>query len=173
MYGVIRASTYALGVSTLLEDFGSVGIKVSVGMDATAAIGIVQRRGLNKLRHVEVDVLWIQEQQVRRLLPLRKVPGPRNPSEMMTKNVDQAHIDMYLDIRNLRSDMGRADIAQNLHSMGRIEQSKYTSALLSVDLMPLRPCGNTVESAKPITPDTGIPTRTLRTVFANCPESPI
>ena len=97
MYGVIRASTEALGVSTLLEDFGCIGIKVSVGMDANAAIGIVQRRGLNKLRHVELDVLWIQEQQARRLLPLRKVPGPRKPSDMMTKNVDQAHIDTYLD----------------------------------------------------------------------------
>jgi hypothetical protein len=92
LYGVIRASTEALGVSTLLEDFGCVGVKVS------AAIGIVQRRGLNKLRHVELDVLWIQEQQAKRLLPLRKVPGPRNLSDMMTKNVDQAHIDMYLDL---------------------------------------------------------------------------
>ena len=91
---------------------------MSAGTDANAAIGIVPRRGLNKLRHVELDVLWIQEQQARRLLPLRKVPGPRNPSDMMTKNVDQAHIDMYLDLLNLRFDIGRADIAQNLHSMG-------------------------------------------------------
>ena len=76
-------------------------------MDADAAIGIVQRRGLNKLRHVELDVLWIQEQQARRLLPLRKVPGPRNPSDMMTKNVDQSHIDMYLDTLNLSFDISR------------------------------------------------------------------
>ena len=41
-------------------------MKVRVGMDATAAMGIVQRRGLSKLRHVEVDVLWVQEQQARR-----------------------------------------------------------------------------------------------------------
>ena len=38
LYGVIRASTEALGISTLLEDFGAVGIKVSVGMDANAVI---------------------------------------------------------------------------------------------------------------------------------------
>ena len=95
-------------MSTLLEDFGCVGVKVSVGMDANVAIGIVQRRGFNKLRHVELDVLWIQEQQARRLLPLRKVPGPRNPLDMMIKNVDQI----------LSLDIGRADIAQHLHSMG-------------------------------------------------------
>ncbi len=55
----------------------------------------------NWLRRVELDVLWIQEQQARRLLPLRKVSGPRTPSDMMTKNVDQAHIDLYLDLLNL------------------------------------------------------------------------
>ena len=57
LYGVIRASTEALGVFTLLEDFGAAGMKVSVGMDANAAIANVQRRGLNQLRHVELDVL--------------------------------------------------------------------------------------------------------------------
>ena len=79
LYGVIRISTESLGISTLLEDFGMVGIKCRVGMDANAAIGIVQRSGLNKLRHVELDILWIQEQQSRRLLPLKKIPGPQNP----------------------------------------------------------------------------------------------
>ena len=57
----------------------------------------------------------------------------------MTKNVDQAHIDIYLDLLHLNFDIGRADIAQNLHSMGeKIGQSESTSALLSEDLMPLR-----------------------------------
>ena len=75
----------------------------------------------------------------------------------MIKNVDQALIHMYLDLLKLRFDIGRADIAQNLHSMGeKFEQSKAA-----------------VERAKPITSDTGIPTRTLRTVCANCPEPPI
>ena len=97
-YGIIRASTEGLGNATLLEDFGSLGVKVSVGVDANSAIGIVQRRGLNKLRHVEFDVLWIQGQHARRLLSLRMVLGPRNPLDMMIKNVDQSHIDMYLDI---------------------------------------------------------------------------
>ena len=72
LYGVIRPSTESLGISTLLEDFGVGGVKVRVGRGANAAIGIVQRRGLNKLRHVELDVLWVQEQQARQVLPFRK-----------------------------------------------------------------------------------------------------
>ena len=76
LYAVVRASFEALGILTLLSDFGCSTMRASIGMDASAAIGIVQRQGISKLRHVEVYVLWIQEQQARRLLPLRKVPGP-------------------------------------------------------------------------------------------------
>ena len=89
LYGVIRASTESLGVSTLLEHFGMECVKCRVGMDASAAIGIVQRFGLSKLRHVELDALWVQERQARRLLPIRKVAGNKNPSDMMTRNVQQ------------------------------------------------------------------------------------
>ena len=65
LYAVVRASTEALGILTLLKDFGLLEMRASVGMDASAAIGIVQRQGISKLRPVEVDVLWIQEQQAR------------------------------------------------------------------------------------------------------------
>ena len=123
LYGVVRASTESLGVSSLLEDFAMTGIKCRVGMDASAAIGIVQRCGLNKLRHVELDVLWLQEQQARRLLPIRKVPGPRNPSDMMTKHVDISHIEHYMNILNLKFEAGRATIAQQLQYLQGRESS--------------------------------------------------
>ena len=115
LYVAVRASAEGLGILTLLADFGQKDCRARVGMDANAAMGIVQRRGLNKLRHIEVDVLWIQEQQARRLLPLRKVPGPRNPSDMMTKNIAEALMDQYLSQLNLRHVEGRAKAAQQLH----------------------------------------------------------
>ena len=57
--------------------FGAPDAKVSIGMDAEAAMGMVQRVGLQKVRHVDVKVLWIREQQAQSFLPLRKVPGFR------------------------------------------------------------------------------------------------
>ena len=82
LYAVIRASTEGLGIITLLKDLGIKDAKVRIGMDASAAIGMAQRTGLNKVRHVEVDVLWIQEQLARRLLPIAKIPGPQKPSPL-------------------------------------------------------------------------------------------
>ena len=55
--------------------------------------------------------------QARRFLPLRKVPGPRNPLDMWTKNVAVALLDQYLGQLNLEVVAGRAAIAQQLHNL--------------------------------------------------------
>ena len=57
LYGIGRASTEGLGMVTLLGYFGMKDATVSIGIDATAAMGIAQRVGLDKVRHVEVDIL--------------------------------------------------------------------------------------------------------------------
>ena len=59
LYAVVRASADAFGILTLLSDFDCAEMRASVGMDASAAIGIVQCKGIFKLRHVEVHVIWI------------------------------------------------------------------------------------------------------------------
>ena len=86
-------------------------------MDASAAIGMAQRTGLNKVRHVEVDILWIQEQVARRILPIVKIPGPQNPSDMCTKNVGVALMGQYLSQVQTEFAVGRAAVAQQLHRL--------------------------------------------------------
>ena len=78
-YGIVRASTEGLGMTTLLKDFGVKDALVSIGIDVTAAMGMAQRVGPNKVRHVEVDILWIQEQQARKRLLLHKIRGAAQP----------------------------------------------------------------------------------------------
>ena len=89
-------------------------MKARVGMDANAAMGIVQRKRLRKLRHAEVDVLWIHERDARRLLPFQEVPGQDGPSGMMTKNVPVAVVDQYIARLNIAVVGGRASVAPNL-----------------------------------------------------------
>ena len=117
LHALVRASAEGLGIATLLSDFGMSNPKVSIGMDATAAIGIAQRSGLNKVRHVEVDVLWLQEQLARRILPIAKIPGPQNPSDLCTKNVGVALVEQYLKQLSLEFEDGRAAVAQQLHAV--------------------------------------------------------
>ena len=77
LYAVARASTEGLGILTLLKDFCVHHAKVRLGMDGSAAMGMAQRTGLNKAMQVEVDVLWIQKQAARRMLPINKSAGFR------------------------------------------------------------------------------------------------
>ena len=86
LYGVIRGSSEALGLVTLAKDLG-MEINTRVHVDATAAEGMVERRGISRVRHIEVDHLWIQEQEARRMFPIGKVDGGDNPANLMTKNV--------------------------------------------------------------------------------------
>ena len=86
-------------------------------MDASAAIGIVERRGLAKVRHVDTDVLWLQEVEARRKLPICKVAGASNPADLMTKNLDAGKINQHVLFTRLAFAEGRAAAASKLHSV--------------------------------------------------------
>ena len=88
-------------------------------IDANAAKSLIERKGLSKVRHLDVDVLWLQQQQARRLLPIQKIAGTENPSDLMTKHLDRITIDKYVSILGMYMLEGRAEIAQKLHSIKR------------------------------------------------------
>ena len=58
LYGIVRTTCESLGLITLMEDLGAEGT-VRLHMDATAAQGVIDRHGISKIRHLDVNVLWI------------------------------------------------------------------------------------------------------------------
>ena len=68
-----------MGLLTLAGDLG-IDLKTRVHVDATVAKGMVKRRGIFRVRHIEFDHLWIQEQEARRMLPISKVDGGDTPA---------------------------------------------------------------------------------------------
>ena len=116
LYAAVRACVEGLGYHTLCADIGD-EVAVRTHLDASAAIGIVERRGLARVRHIDVDVLWIQEQQARRLLLIQKISGSQNPVGLMTKHVAGAKILKYLALMGLEFRDGRPDSAAQLHML--------------------------------------------------------
>ena len=49
LYSVVRPSADGLGIATLLSDSGVKGTRVIIGIDASAAIGMAQMTGLNRV----------------------------------------------------------------------------------------------------------------------------
>ena len=60
-------------------------LPLRVWTDSTASMGICQRQGLGKLRHVDTRALWLQQKVRRGEVELRKVKGTENPADLFTK----------------------------------------------------------------------------------------
>ena len=88
LYALVKGAAAALGIQSLLADLGS-QISCKVRVDSTAAIGIAFRSGLGKLRHLNVQYLWVQEKLAREQLQVEKVSGTQNPADRMTKGVQR------------------------------------------------------------------------------------
>ena len=58
LYAMVHATSEGLGSKAMAADFGG-RMEVDVYVGASAAIGVLQRKGLGKLRHLDTQALWI------------------------------------------------------------------------------------------------------------------
>ena len=57
---IVRATSEGLGIQAMMEEFG-IPVNLVIKSDAVAAIGIVKRQGLGRVRHLAVADLWVQQ----------------------------------------------------------------------------------------------------------------
>jgi hypothetical protein len=65
--------------------FGEVSNVIVLGTDSSAAKSFVSRRGLGRMRHIEIRDLWIQKEVADGKIEVKKVRGDQNPADLMTK----------------------------------------------------------------------------------------
>ena len=125
LYSVIKGSCEGLGLQTLLGDLG-IELNMRLYLDATAAKGILERSGISKIRHIDVNNLWLQEQCARKVVPAIKVDGTDNPADLLTKHLNVAVIERHLKFLDIRFQEGRSQKAAKLHEVSRAErQAKF------------------------------------------------
>ena len=61
-------------------------LKIRLKTDASAAIGIASRRGLGKIRHIEINQLWLQAKVQDKTILLNKVDGTKNMAGSTTSH---------------------------------------------------------------------------------------
>ena len=79
-------------------------------VDSSAALGVVNRKGNGKLRHIRVGQLWIQQTAEDEVLSYKKVDGKQNPADLCTKNLTQSAIDQAIAKIEMEIRKGRADL---------------------------------------------------------------
>ena len=122
LYGAVKAATEGIGIQSLLLDLG-ISVSGQVLADASAALGIIARRGLGKVRHLDTSFLWVQEVKLRRNVSFVKVKGAQNVADMMTKLVDCDTMKRHLQTLNVSMREGRAGSAPQLQYLGEVRTS--------------------------------------------------
>ena len=113
LYALTKGASQALGIMALLEDFGFTTRSV-LHTDAGAAIGIVRRVGIGKLRHLNVRYLWLQDHLRSGQMDLHKVAGVANAADLVTKHLGLGKAEDHLRVIGLEVGSGRATNAPSL-----------------------------------------------------------
>ena len=108
LYAVTKAAAQALGIMSMLGDFG-INPEGEVKSDSTAAIGIVCREGLGRTRHIKVQYLWLQERVQEKDLKIVKVGTSLNIADLMTKHLKKEDRERLMKLMNMRIETGRAE----------------------------------------------------------------
>jgi hypothetical protein len=99
LYAMVEGVTRAKGLVSLAGELGFVGLSsvVKLGTDSSAAKSFVCRRGLGRMRHLQIRDLWLQKEVADGYLEVSKIPGVMNPADLMTKILSVGDIKKRLE----------------------------------------------------------------------------
>ena len=102
-YAMIEAVLRAKRVVGLASELGfsTLSNVVKIGTDSSAAKSFVGRKGLGKMRHLEIRDLWLQQEVLDKKVVVSKVAGEENPADLMTKILGMADITSRLAHMNI------------------------------------------------------------------------
>ena len=132
-YGMVACSAELLGVQSCARDLG-MDFGAAVYTDASAALGIVQRRGVGKVRHLRTQSLWLQEAHASKRVVFEKIDGSRNPSDLFTKHLSEALIDRHMKTLGATPESGRAETAPELNVVDLSPSFVYGCGVLDEDM---------------------------------------
>ena len=108
--GISDGLAQALGIQSIAKDLGLTWT-TKMFSDATAAIGIARRRGMGRIRHLDVTDLWVQEKFTSKAASIDKVLGTENPADILTKHVDGPALKVALQKMGMTVLEGRSGVA--------------------------------------------------------------
>ena len=113
LYATVTAASEGLGMAAMCEEYRH-PITPWINVDASAAIGIAQRKELGKVRHLNTQSLWIQDAVREKRVQLEKVGGNLNPADLFTKHVPAEVLQRHMARVGLNPQDGRAATAPKL-----------------------------------------------------------
>ena len=114
LYAMVAASAESLAIVAYARDLGA-KLEAELYTDFGAALGISQRAGIGKVRHLRTQGLWVQEARVTGRLQYKKILGSKNPADVLTKHWPRELLDKHLETIGVSIVDGRAETAPGLN----------------------------------------------------------
>ena len=92
---------------------------IQTNTDASAAIGIGSRLGIGKVRHIEVNQLWLQDKVYNGKVALNKVKTDENIADALTKAVSAETLGYHVEHSNGECRQDRHRIAPTIEDNNR------------------------------------------------------
>ena len=118
LYAALKASAETFGMLAIMNDFGW-RLRGEVWGDASAALGIINRQGLGKTRHIDTGCLWIQQVAVQQRSTFHKVLGTNNFADLFTKHFEEKVNRLHTNDLSFHFKEGRSSEAPQLHKMSQ------------------------------------------------------
>ena len=110
---IVEAACTGLGIQAMLSDMG-IKVKIRIMTDSSAAKSMVSRRGVGRVRHLDVKNLWVQERVARGDFTMKKVPGEKNLADPLTKNVTRENMEEKMSLAGFVVRDGRHHLSPEL-----------------------------------------------------------
>ena len=126
-YGITALASEMMYVQAVMKFLGY-QLKMEAESDASSAIALASRCGLSRIRHIDIQYLWVQWLIENHKLFLKKVEGQANSADMGTKHLDAATLQRHMWTVGLRGPHGSA--AANGADLSTLLQAMPVSAIV-------------------------------------------
>ena len=113
LYGIVKAAVQGIGLQSVARDLGE-EVTMELCTDSSAALGVCNRKGLGKVRHLDTNLLWVQDKIKSKSLVITKIYGEKNPADLFTKYLDHTKMMEFVGAIGCGFSEGRAVLAPRI-----------------------------------------------------------
>ena len=97
LYAAVKTASEGLGIQNVAKDLG-ITCRLNLNLDASATLSLVNRRGLGKAKHVDMQSQWTQEASESDRFATKRIGTTVNLADLMTKPMTKQKVEQLMSI---------------------------------------------------------------------------
>lgn len=124
LYALLKCVCQTFGITNLGNGFG-LDLPAATHIDTSAALAIIRRQGLGKLRHIDARWLWIQDKAEVGDIHTKKVDGKQNPADLPTEHLAADDVNRHMNSFDFEMVTGRASKSFTINAVEKSNKDHW------------------------------------------------